>query len=197
MEISAPTLSQTRPAPQGKACGDCGNGSDGKTNARRPGELPEDEQKRVQDLKARDREVRAHEAAHLAAAGGYAQGGANFSYSRGPDGKLYATGGEVSIDSSAVAGDPEATLRKSQVVQRAALAPAEPSGQDRQVAAEAAAMATQARQEIATEPAGAGEATRSKSGRDEQAGTAAGLRERIQAAGSLERQNPSTLHLIA
>jgi hypothetical protein len=196
MEISAPTLSQTRPAPQGKSCGDCGNGNDDKTNARRPGELPEDEQKRVQDLKARDREVRAHEAAHLAAAGGYAQGGANFSYSRGPDGMLYATGGEVSIDSSAVAGDPEATLRKAQVVQRAALAPAEPSGQDRQVAAEAAAMATQARQEIASAPAE--ETARGENGRDEQAaGTATGLRERIQATGGLERQSPSTLHLIA
>jgi hypothetical protein len=195
MEISAPTLSQPRAALQGKTCGACGNGDDGKSDARRPGELPEDEQKRVQDLKARDREVRAHEAAHLAAAGGYAQGGANFSYSRGPDGKLYATGGEVSIDSSAVAGDPEATLRKAQVVQRAALAPAEPSGQDRQVAAEAAAMATQARQEMASAPAE--ETTPDDSGRDEQAGTAAGLRERIQAAGGLERQSPSTLHLIA
>ena len=40
-----------------------------------------------------------------------------------------------------------------QQVQRAALAPADPSGQDRQVAARAAAIATQARSEIASEGA--------------------------------------------
>ncbi|MBQ7196425.1 MAG: hypothetical protein IJS40_03355, partial [Synergistaceae bacterium] len=48
---------------------------------------------------------------------------------------------------------PEETLRNMQQVQRAANAPADPSGQDRQVAAKAAAIASKARQEIARENA--------------------------------------------
>jgi hypothetical protein len=62
---------------------------------------------------------------------------------------MYAVGGEVPIDLSPVADNPQATLQKAAAIQRAALAPAEPSGPDRQVAAQAAALAAQARQEIA------------------------------------------------
>jgi hypothetical protein len=54
----------------------------------------------VSKLAARDREVRTHEAAHFAAAGGLAVSGPHFSYERGPDGTLYAVGGEVQIDTS-------------------------------------------------------------------------------------------------
>lgn len=105
----------------------------------------------IAQLKARDREVRAHEQAHLAAAGAYAKGGVQYTYQRGPDGKNYAVGGEVQIDTSPIAGDPEATLRKAEQIRRAANAPAQPSSTDRAVAAEAAAMATQARIELARE----------------------------------------------
>lgn len=102
----------------------------------------------IRELSVRDREVRAHEAAHLGAAAGIAHGGMSFTTVRGPDGRQYAVGGEVSIDTSPVAGDPQATLRKAQQIQRAATAPVDPSNQDRQVAAQAAAMAQQARAEI-------------------------------------------------
>lgn len=112
-------------------------------------ELSEDEQAQVKELKARDREVKAHEQAHLAAAGPYARGGPSYDYQRGPDGKRYAVGGEVSIDTAPVADDPEATIRKAQVVKRAAMAPAEPSDQDRRVAAEAGQMEASARRELA------------------------------------------------
>jgi len=105
------------------------------------------EQAQIRKLQATDTRVRAHELAHLAAAGGIARGGASFQYQRGPDGQLYAVGGEVSIDASPVPGDPDATLRKSEQIQRAALAPANPSQQDRAVAAKAAAMANEARAE--------------------------------------------------
>jgi len=104
-----------------------------------------EEARELEALKRRDREVRQHEQAHLAAAGQYAQGAATFTYQRGSDGKNYAVGGEVQIDTSAVAGDPEATIRKMQAVQAAATAPADPSGQDRSVAASAAQTAAQAR----------------------------------------------------
>lgn len=113
--------------------------------------LDEAELKKVTELKQRDMEVRAHEAAHLAAAGKYATGGASFEYKRGPDGKSYAVGGEVGIDTSPIPNDPEATLRKAQQIQAAAHAPANPSAQDRQVAAQAVAMASEARAKISQE----------------------------------------------
>lgn len=115
--------------------------------AKSPQQLTPEEQKAVQDLAQRDREVRAHEAAHKGAAGPYALGGTHFDLQRGPDGHLYATGGEVHIDTSNP-GDPAEALRKAQVIQRAALAPAKPSTQDRAVAAQAVQMAADARIEL-------------------------------------------------
>ena len=86
-------------------------------------ELSEEERRILNELRARDAEVRAHEQAHLAAAGPYANGAPTFEFQTGPDGRQYAVGGEVSIDTSPVPGDPEATVRKAQTVKRAALAP--------------------------------------------------------------------------
>lgn len=104
----------------------------------------------IRELSQRDIEVRAHEQAHSAVGGQYA-GSANYTYQRGPDGVSYAVGGEVSIDVGVVNGNPQATLEKMQIVLRAALAPAEPSTQDRQVAALASQQANQARAELASE----------------------------------------------
>jgi hypothetical protein len=111
-------------------------------------EMDTPEQRRLEALKRRDAEVRRHEQAHLTAAGGYAQGGASYQYVTGPDGRRYAVGGEVSIDVSEVSGDAEATIRKAQIIRRAALAPANPSPQDRSVAHEASKMEQKARQEL-------------------------------------------------
>lgn len=105
---------------------------------------------RIKELAARDREVRAHEQAHVAVGGRYASG-AVYQYERGPNGVSYAVGGEVSI-SVGPASTPEETLLKAQTIRRAALAPAEPSPQDRKVAAEASRMEAQARQELAESP---------------------------------------------
>ena len=110
------------------------------------------EQAEIAELASQDREVRAHEAAH-AAVGGSLAGAPSFEYVRGPDGVSYAVAGEVPIKTGNVPGDPEATLRNAQIVQRAALAPAEPSPQDRRVAAEAAQLELQALQEIAARAA--------------------------------------------
>jgi len=104
---------------------------------------------RLAELRARDREVRAHEQAHLAAAGGLATSGPNYSLTIGPDGRLYAVGGSVDVDTSPVAGDPEATIDKARQLIAAALAPAQPSAADLKVAAQAAAMELRARLEIA------------------------------------------------
>lgn len=110
------------------------------------------EQSLVQALAQRDREVRQHEMAHKVVGGPYT-GAISYTYERGPDGQLYAVGGEVSIDTSPVPGDPEASLQKAETIARAALAPADPSPQDLKVAAQARSMAAEARAEIALERA--------------------------------------------
>ena len=119
-------------------------------------QLSEEEQREVEKLRQRDTEVRAHEQAHIAAGGQYVKGGAKYSFQSGPDGKQYAVGGEVGIDSSPVKGNPQATIAKMEQIRRAALAPANPSGQDRGVAAAAASSEAQARQQAASEGASAG-----------------------------------------
>lgn len=102
----------------------------------------------LDQLKSRDLEVRQHEQAHLAAAGGLATSGASYTYQRGPNGVDYATGGEVSIDTSPGA-TPAETIARAQTIQAAALAPAAPSDADRSVAAQAQQMESQARTELA------------------------------------------------
>lgn len=123
--------------------------SRGNKKANSPQTLSPKELREVQGLKARDHEVRAHEAAHMAAGAELVRGGMSFDYRSGPDGRRYAVGGEVSIDSSPVHDDPQATINKAQRVRTAALAPAEPSPQDRAVAADATRMAAEAKFELA------------------------------------------------
>jgi hypothetical protein len=112
-------------------------------------------QQLVSRLSARDQEVRAHEQAHQAA-GGTLAGAASYTYQRGPDGQLYAVGGEVSIQAPVSSGDPQQDLENAQTILRAALAPAEPSTQDMQVAASARALATESRAALASERMDAG-----------------------------------------
>ena len=114
----------------------------------RTGELSVDDRRRVEELKSTDRAVRAHEAAHMAAGGSLVTSGASFSYETAPDGQRYAVAGEVGIDTSK-GRTPEETLVRAQQIRAAALAPADPSGQDRAVAAAASQMAADARAEIA------------------------------------------------
>ena len=104
------------------------------------------EQQLLSKMQASDRAVRAHELAHQSVGAGLT-GSINLSYQTGPDGKSYAIGGEVSIDTSA-ARDPGATIAKMQHVIAAALAPGDPSGQDRAVAAQAQARIAEAQVEL-------------------------------------------------
>jgi len=156
--------------------------------------LTSEEQAEVADLEARDREVRAHEQAHLSAGGQYTRGGAKFTYDTGPDGQRYATGGEVGIDTSKEA-TPEATVQKAQVVRRAALAPAEPSGQDRAIAAQANRMESEARAEISrteSEAAEQGrEAAAEKAEKAAEAREAQGLEEEPASLASDGAEGPS------
>lgn len=92
--------------------------------------------RQVQQLQQAEREVIAHEQAHMSAGGQYA-GTPTYSYTEGPDGKRYITGGEVSINAPA-GKNAEETARIMEQVKRAALAPANPSSQDIKVASRAA-----------------------------------------------------------
>ncbi len=136
------------------------SGSDGASSSAQPqdqvelsaaalgeAQLTEEEQAKVVELKQRDIGVRRHEAAHEAAAGGYAVGAPHFEYETGPDDQRYVVNGEVNIDTSPVPSDPDATIRKMETVRAAALAPADPSAQDQRVAAAASAAIQQAEAE--------------------------------------------------
>jgi hypothetical protein len=140
-------------------------------------ELSPEDEKRIEELKKQDAEVRRHEQAHKAAAGKYATGGPKFEYEQGPDGRQYAVGGEVKIDTSKVRNNPEATIEKAKQIKKAALAPEEPSAQDRKVVAEADRMEAKARQELM------------KQQREEAKGTYSEKGERV-------RQNPATIDVV-
>lgn len=122
-----------------------------KTEAVKKEAIANQQKEEIQTLAARDREVRAHEQAHAAVGGAFA-GAPKYEYEQGPNGVSYAVGGEVPIDVGPAA-TPELTLDKAQTVRRAALAPTEPSPQDRQVAQQAMQLESQARVEIAAERA--------------------------------------------
>ena len=103
----------------------------------------------IQKLQTRDSHVRAHEAAHMSVAGAYARGGISFDFQTGPDGKAYAVGGEIQLDTSPVPNDPQATIQKAEIIKAGALAPSDPSAADLSVAAGASQMEAEAQSELA------------------------------------------------
>lgn len=112
-------------------------------------ELSQEEKLQVAKLQKRDSEVKAHEAAHLASGAGLTRG-LNYSYEKGPDGKQYAVGGEVILDTSK-GKTPQETIQKSEQIKRAALAPSNPSSADLKIAANAEAMKNNAQSELRKE----------------------------------------------
>ena len=143
--------------------------------------LTEEEQQQVKQLKQRDREVRRHEQAHANSGGPYA-GQPSYEYVTGPDGKQYAVGAHVSIDTGSVAGNPKATIRKMQTVKRAALAPMEPSSTDRAVAAAAEQAEREAKLELRQHKAE--EAEKRKAGKAESEAAEPGTSASIRATGA-------------
>lgn len=107
--------------------------------------LTPEQQRQVQDLQARDTHVRSHEAAHQAA-GGDLTGPASFSYEQGPDGRSYAVGGEVPIQSRA-GRTPDETISIARRVRAAALAPSDPSAADLAAASAASQVELRAMQQ--------------------------------------------------
>ncbi len=116
-------------------------------------ELSPEEQRQVEELRRIDQKVRAHERAHIAAGGNLVRSAANYTYQTGPDGKQYVVAGEVTIDMSYDPEKPEEAIQKMQQVRRAALAPADPSPQDRAVAQQASNIEAQMRAKLLKERA--------------------------------------------
>lgn len=116
--------------------------------------LSQDDLRVIGELQTRDRAVHSHEMAHMAAGAGLVTRSASYTYQTGPDGQRYAVGGEVGIDVSP-GRTPQESLAKAERIRAAALAPADPSAQDLQVAASAAQMAMEARMEISASAASA------------------------------------------
>lgn len=110
-------------------------------------QIQRQDQQQIQVLASRDREVRAHERAH-SSVGGQLTGAPSYTFQRGPDGVSYAVGGEVSISLPSNGGDPESTIAAADQVRRAALAPANPSAQDRSIATTATQIGAEARSQL-------------------------------------------------
>lgn len=113
-------------------------------------QFTEQELATLRKLKARDLEVRTHEQAHQAVGGRYASA-PTYEYERGPDGTNYAVSGEVGIQLPNQSASAQEVIRQADQVIRAALAPAEPSAQDRQVAAQATQAKVEATQRLQEE----------------------------------------------
>lgn len=113
-----------------------------------PTKLTTDERAQLAELKSVDTRVRAHEAAHQS--GAAASGGASFSYKKGPDGVMYAVGGEVPVRIE-TGSTPQESIANLQGVIATALAPADPSPQDISIASKARVMMMKAQQELAQE----------------------------------------------
>lgn len=112
-------------------------------------QLTDEEKKMVQELKARDTEVRAHERAH-AHAGGNMAGAPNYQFQTGPDGQRYAVGGDVAIQMPS-SKDPATRVQEARQVRAAATAPSRPSSQDLKVAAAASKIESEALAELQEE----------------------------------------------
>ncbi|MGP1450610.1 MAG: putative metalloprotease CJM1_0395 family protein [Wolinella sp.] len=127
---------------------------DEKDNSNQKGQdgesLSQSEMAQVRELSRIDSQVKAHENAHIAAGAGVVSGGASYSYTRGPDGKMYATAGEVPIDTS-MGDDPKENIAKARQIRAAALAPSDPSPQDYKVAATASMLEMKAQIELSKE----------------------------------------------
>jgi hypothetical protein len=115
-------------------------------------ELSTEQRKLVERLRQIDAQVREHESAHLRNGSGVVTSGANFSYTYGPDGKAYAVGGEVGIDTSPER-QAEANIDKGRAIQTAALAPRDPSPQDFRVAAVGGQLESRGRSDLAEQMA--------------------------------------------
>ncbi|MCL2025715.1 MAG: hypothetical protein FWG92_02790 [Leptospirales bacterium] len=109
---------------------------------------PNSEKQRIIDeLKIRDKEVKAHEMSHGTDPNLIKIGSPQFDYTIGPDGKAYATGGKVILSTGRPSSSEDA-LAKAESLKRAAMSPGDPSPQDFQALNAATAMASEAQNNL-------------------------------------------------
>jgi hypothetical protein len=120
-------------------------------------ELTPEQMRQIASLQRIDALVRQHEQMHVAAGGSVITSGPNYSYAYGPDGKQYAVSGEVGIDTSP-GSKPQENIDKGRMIQRAALAPPDPSPQDLQAAAVGGQLEAQGHTDLVAELAAEREA---------------------------------------
>lgn len=101
------------------------------------------DKKEIERLKQRDAHVKQHEQAHVNAGGSNPQ----YKYDIGPDGKKYAVSGTTDIEMKK-SQNPKETIANAEKVKRAALAPSDPSSQDKKIAAKADKMKADAQAEL-------------------------------------------------
>lgn len=103
------------------------------------------EQSLLADLARIDKGVHEHEMQHYLLAQPYARPPEYF-YVIGPDGRRYAVSGLTPFDVTPIPGDNDATIRKLEALVRAAMAPRDPSNEDRRVASTLEQLVTLLRQ---------------------------------------------------
>ena len=87
----------------------------------------------LEKFRNKDAEIRTHEQAHASI--GHTTSPISYNYQEGPDGKLYAVGGSVRLDTS-IPDDPKAAAFKLDMIQKAASGVAEASPADRAISSQ-------------------------------------------------------------
>ena len=87
----------------------------------------------LEKFKNKDAEIRTHEQVHASI--GHTTAPISYSYQQGPDGKMYAVGGSVRLETS-MPDDPKAAAFKLDILQKAASAPSNTSGADNAIASQ-------------------------------------------------------------
>ena len=87
----------------------------------------------LEKFKNKDAEIRTHEQVHASI--GHTTAPISYSYQQGPDGKMYAIGGSVRMDTS-IPDDPKAAVFKLDMLQKAASGPTHMSNADGAIASQ-------------------------------------------------------------
>jgi len=87
----------------------------------------------LEKFRNKDAEVKTHEQAHASI--GHTTSPISYNYQQGPDGKMYAVGGSVRLDTS-IPDDPKAAAFKLDMIQKAASGVAHPSAADGAIASQ-------------------------------------------------------------
>lgn len=85
----------------------------------------------VEKFRSKDAEIRTHEQIHASI--GHTTTPISYTYQQGPDGKMYAIGGSVRLDTS-IPNDPKAAAFKLDMLQKAASGPTQMSAADGSIA---------------------------------------------------------------